>query len=172
MLWKCGAILKSKNILSFPSLKELETESGLKKYSECDDRWFLNLISQKNNPESIQSIAKRILERRPYVETYSPLVIKKRTFHEKEKSKDSHERLKHIEKEIIKKLPELGIEESEFLIDDISQSPYTLMCNFDISDGDDLGGYSIQIYYKNGKVIEPIEKRSSIVMLWQQINHQ
>ncbi len=38
MLWKCGEILKSQGILHFPSLDELESESGLKKYSECDDR--------------------------------------------------------------------------------------------------------------------------------------
>lgn len=163
MLWKCGEILKSKGILSFPSLKDLESKSGLKKYFECDDRWFLNLISQETNPKSVQDIAKRIFERKPYVETYSPLTNRKKSSHVKGKPVDDSIGLDLIETHVLNKLPELGIEEHEFLTDHPCRAPYSLMPNYNISDELDDEGDSIQIYYKNRKLLEPIEKRSNII---------
>ncbi len=163
MLWKCGEILKSEGILSFPSLEELESESGLKKYSECDDRWFLNIISQESNPVSVQDIAKKILERKPYVETYSPLTNRKKSPYVKGKPEDTSAELDLIEKQVLKKLSEFGIKKHEFLTDHQSRAPYSLMPNYNISDDVDEEGDSIQIYYKNRKLLEPIEKRSNIV---------
>lgn len=162
MLWKCGDMLKKARILSFPSLEEITTDSGLKEYSKCDDRWFLNLISQESNPEPVKIIAKRILERNPYLETYSPLTYRKKTSHVKTRPEDTAVGLDLIETQVLKKLPAMGIEEHEFLTDHLSRAPYSLMPNYIISDESDEGD-SILIYYKNRKLLEPIEKRSSIV---------
>ena len=58
---------------------------------------------------------------------------------------------------------DLGIKPHEFLTDDLSRSPYKLMPDYNISDETDGEGNSIAIYYKNNKLIEPIEKRSHVV---------
>ena len=68
-----------------------------------------------------------------------------------------------MSKALCKKLPDLGIEEHEFLTDELSRSPYKLMLDYNISDEDDGEGNSISIYYKNTGLIEPIEKRSHVV---------
>ena len=163
MLWKCGEILKNNKTLSFPSLKDLDSESGLKEYAKCDDRWFLNLISQDSNPEPVQNMAKMILERKPYLETYSPLTYRKKSSHIRNKPEDSHDELDLIECQISKKLPELEIKDHEFLTDNQSRSPYSLMPNYHIPEKDDEESDSIRIYYSNRKLLEPIERRSHVI---------
>ena len=77
MLWKCGEILKEKGTLDYPSLTNLQEREGQEKYTQYDDRWFLNKISDENNPEEVKILAKMIRERKPYIETYSPLTYGK-----------------------------------------------------------------------------------------------
>lgn len=38
MLWKCGELLMEKGLLEYPTLKDLENESGIKEYLKRDDR--------------------------------------------------------------------------------------------------------------------------------------
>lgn len=163
MLWQCGSMLKENKIFSFPTLDELKSEDGLKRYSQCDDRWFLNLISEESNPSEVKMIAKMVLNRQAFLETYSPLTYRKQASHVKTKPQDATEGLDLLETQVLKKLPELGIQNHEFLTDHLSRAPYSLMPNYNISDEVDGEGDSIQIYYKNRKLIEPIEKRSNVV---------
>jgi len=78
MLWKCGEILKEKGLLNFPTLDEIKNEAGQNKFVECDDRWFLNMISQSENPQEVKAISKMIKERKPFLETYCGCFQKKK----------------------------------------------------------------------------------------------
>lgn len=166
MLWKCGKILKDKGMLEFPLLKELETTDGIAKFVECDDRWFLNKIFDKDNPEEVKTIANMIKVRHPYLQTYSPTTYRKKRETPKPGPDNSIEVLEPIETQLLKKLGELGIEEHEFFVDKTSRAPYQLMPDYNISEDGDGGGNegnSIMIFYKNNQFLEPIEKRSFVV---------
>ena len=63
----------------------------------------------------------------------------------------------------MRKLDALHIENHEFLTDHVSRSPYDLMPNYPVADESEPEGSSIQIYYKNNKLVEPIEKRSHVI---------
>lgn len=163
MLWKCGEILKEKGTLDYPSLTNLQEREGQEKYTQYDDRWFLNKISDENNPEEVKILAKMIRERKPYIETYSPLTYRKKSETIRREPENSVEGLKPIEFNLMRKLDELHIENHEFLTDHVSRSPYDLMPNYPVADESEPEGSSIQIYYKNNKLVEPIEKRSHVI---------
>jgi HD superfamily phosphohydrolase len=163
MLWQCAEILKKEGLLSYPSIEELKEKAGLMRYADCDDNWFLNKIYEEKNPQTVKTIAKMIKERKPYLETYSPLTNRKKSTAVKSKPTDSVEGLEPIQIHLLKKLSKLGIENYEFLTDHLSRAPYNLMPNYSISDEDEPEGNSIQIFYKNNRLIEPIEKRSILV---------
>lgn len=163
MLWRCGQILKEKGLLKYPSLKDLETEDGIKEYIKRDDRWFLNLIFKEDNPQEVKIIAEMIKNRKPYWETYSPISNRKKSSRVKTEPDNSVEGLEMIQTATKKELKNLGISEHEFLTDSLSRAPYKLMPDYIISDEDDGEGSSISIYYKNNNLIEPVEKRSHVV---------
>lgn len=163
MLWKCGELLKNSGKLAFPSLAELKTTEGQNQYVQCDDRWFLNQILKEDIPDAVKSIAKMIIQRKPYLETYSPLTYRKESSHVITRPEERAEGLDLLQTQVLKKLPELGIEPHEFLTDNLARSPYSLMPNYNISNEADAEGDTIQIYYKNRNLIEPIEKRSNII---------
>lgn len=163
MLWKCGELLKNDGKLTFPSLEELKTTEGQNQYVQCDDRWFLNQILKETAPDEVKSIAKMIIQRKPYLETYSPLTYRKKSSHVITRPEEPVEGLDLLQTQVLKKLPELGIESHEFLTDNLARSPYSLMPNYNISNESDAEGDTIQIYYKNRALIEPIEKRSNII---------
>lgn len=163
MLWKCGELLKNDGKLTFPSLEELKTTEGQNQYVQCDDRWFLNQILKETAPDEVKSIAKMIIQRKPYLETYSPLTYRKKSSHVITRPEEPVEGLDLLQTQVLKKLPELGIESHEFLTDNLARSPYSLMPNYNISNESDAEGDTIQIYYKNRTLIEPIEKRSNII---------
>lgn len=136
---------------------------GLKKYAQYDDRWFLNLISNESNPKEVQTIAKMILNRTPFLQTYSPLTYRKQSSHARTKPEETTGELDLLQTQILNILPDLGIEKHEFLTDHLSRAPCSLMPNYNISDEIAEDGDSIQIYYKNRKLVGPIEKRSYVV---------
>ncbi|MDE0267189.1 MAG: HD domain-containing protein [Thaumarchaeota archaeon] len=163
MLWKCSEIMKEDGLLHYPSIKELEEgEDGIQEYIKRDDRWFLNQIFNAKNPKVVR-IADMIKARKPYLETYSPLSNRKKSARIKAEPNNSVDALEVVQSALHKALPSLGIERHEFLTDDLSRSPYNLMPDYNISDGDDGEGGSILVYYKNNRLAEPIEKRSHMV---------
>ena len=162
MLWKCSELMKDKGLLDYPTIKELENESGIEDYIKRDDRWFLNQIFGATNPQ-IMRIADMIKNRKPYLETYSPISNRKKGTRVKTKPDNSVEGLEVIQKALCRTLPDLGIEGHEFLTDDLFRSPYKLMPDYSISNEDDGEGNSILMYYNNNKLVEPIEKRSHVV---------
>jgi HD superfamily phosphohydrolase len=162
MLWKCGEILMEKGLLEYPKLKDLESSSGIEEYIKRDDRWFLNLILSDSNPE-VKTIANMIKNRKPYLETYSPISNRKKSTRVRTEPDNSVEGLEMIQIALMNELDNLGIKKHEFLTDDLSRSPYELMPDYIISDEEDGEGSSISIYYKNNKLAEPIEKRSHVV---------
>ncbi|WP_052347457.1 HD domain-containing protein [Candidatus Nitrosotenuis chungbukensis] len=163
MLWQCAEILKEKGLLSYPSTEELKEKEGQERYAMYDDNWFLNRLYDERNPQDVKIIAKMIRERKPYIETYSPLTNRKKTERIKSQPDESVEGLEPIQTHLLKKLADLGIEKYEFLTDDLSRAPYNLMPNYSISDEAEPEGNTIQIFYKNNHLIEPIEKRSRLV---------
>jgi len=163
MMWQCAELLKKEGLLSYPSTDELKEGDGITRYATCDDNWFLNKLYDEKNPQTVKTIAKMIRERRPYLETYSPLTNRKRSSKVKSEPTDSVEGLEPIQIHLLKKRSELGIENHEFLTDELSRAPYKLMPNYDISDEAEPEGNSIQIYYKNDRLVEPIEKRSTLI---------
>jgi len=163
MLWKCSEILKSEGKIKYPTLNELKTKEGQEQYAKSDDNWFLSLLHDENNSSIVKTIAKMIRSRVPYLETYSPLTFRKKSETVRQEPEDSIEGLKPIETHLLKKLTELGIDKHEFLTDALSRAPYNLMPNYPISDEAEPEGDTIQIFYKNNKLIEPIEKRSRLV---------
>lgn len=163
MLWECGEILKENGILDYPSKEALKEKKVQEEYVQYDDRWFLNKIFDEKNPSEVKTIAKMIRERIPYIETYSPTTYRKKSDTVRLEPENSIEGLKPIEIHLIRKLSELNIKKHEFLADHVSRSPYDLMPNYTISDETEPEGTSIQIYYKNNKLMEPIEKRSHVV---------
>jgi hypothetical protein len=163
MLWKCGELLKNSGKLEFPSLEELKTTEGQNQYVQRDDRWFLNQILKEDAPDEVKSIAKMIIQRKPYLETYSPLTYRKESSHVITRPEERAEGLDLLQTQVLKKLSDLGIQPHEFLTDNLARSPYSLMPNYNISNEADAEGDTIQIYYKNRNLIEPIEKRSSII---------
>lgn len=163
MLWKCGELLMENELLEYPRLRDLESNFGIKEYLKRDDRWFLNLIFDESNPLEIKNIATMIKERRPFWETYSPISNRRRSDKVRTEPDNDIDGLKMIQKALVNNMPSLGIKSYEFLPDGISRSPYKLMPDYNISDVIDGEEESILIYYKNNKLIEPIEKRSHVV---------
>jgi len=163
MLWKCAEILQKKGILSYPKLEELSEKKTLEIFANCHDNWFFNLLHKKENPKVVKTIAEMIEKRIPYLETYSPLTYRKKSDNVKQAPMDTSPELNPIQTHLLKELKNLEIEEFEFLTDDLSRAPYNLMPNYPISDEADPEGNTIQIYYKNNKLIEPIEKRSNLI---------
>jgi len=163
MLWKCSEILKGEGKIKYPTIDELKTKEGQEQYAKSDDNWFLSLLYDENNSSIVKTIAKMIRNRVPYLETYSPLTFRKKSETVRQEPEDSIEGLKPIETHLLKKLAELSVDEHEFLTDALSRAPYNLMPNYPISDEAEPEGDTIQIFYKNNKLIEPIEKRSKLV---------
>lgn len=163
MLWKCSEILKNKEILSYPKIEELNTKEACDEFAKYDDNWLLNLLYREDNPEEIQTIAKMIRRRMPFLETYSPLTYKKESEYVLQQPDESIKQLEPIQIHLLKECESLGIKEHELLTDDLSRAPYNLMPNYPISNEAEPEGNTIQIYYKNNKLIEPIEKRSKLV---------
>lgn len=161
MLWKCGEILKDKEILEIPSLKDLATENGLDNFLQCDDRWFLNKIFRKDNPPEVQTIAEMIKNRRSYHEVYSPSINRKPPLKPRSGPDDSVAILEPIQKALKKNLPDLGIDDHEFLIDMTERSPYNLVPY--TTENNEEEGSSIKIFYRNNKYLEPIEQRSHVI---------
>ena len=162
MLWKCSEIMKNEKLLDYPTIKELEDGSRIEDYIKRDDRWFLNQIFSATDPR-IMCIADMIKNRKPYLETYSPISRRRKSTRVKTKPDNSVEGLEIIQNALCKALPDLGIKEHEFLTDSLSRSPYKLMPDYNISDEDEGEGNSILMYYYNNKLVEPIEKRSHVV---------
>ncbi len=159
MLHKCGEMLVDK--LEYPQLKDLESNSGVDRYVECDDRWFLNSIFRSDHPK-VRTIADMIKNRKPYRIVYSPVTDRDRTSSVKMGPYDSSDRLEMKQTALQNNLDSLGIEEHEFLADESRRQIYKLMPDYPLSDQDDEGD-SVSIYYKNRQHTEPIEKRSHIV---------
>lgn len=164
MLWMCAKILKELGELDYPSLKELETESGINEYVLRDDRWFLNKIYNSKD-HRVMTIADMIKKRKPYRETYSPVSYRSEPSHTKTEPDTSIDKLEVIQDAFLQQAPRIGIEEHEFLTDHISRSPYKLLPDYDTSNTDEKTGASISIYYENSGFVEPIEKRSHIVYI-------
>ena len=152
MLWKCSEILRNKGIISYPKIEELNTKEVCDKFVKYDDNWFLNLLYQEDNPEEVQTIAKMIRNRIPYLETYSPLTYRKESDSILQMPDDSIKQLEPIQTHLLKKSESLGIKEHELLTDDLSRAPYNLMPNYPISNEAEPEGNTIQIYYKNNKL--------------------
>lgn len=74
MLWKCSEILKEEGKINYPTLEQLSEKENLEKYSICDDNWFLNILYQDDNSSNVKKIANMIRNRKPFLETYSPLI--------------------------------------------------------------------------------------------------
>lgn len=164
MLRRCGEILMEKGLLEYPKLKDLEDDSGIKEYLKHDDRWFLNAIDCESNPIEVKNIANMIKNRKPYLETYSPISNKKKSARVKTEPNNTIDELRRIQTTLFKEMYSLGIKPHEFLDDDYSRSSYNLMLDYNISDEIDDEGTSISIYYKNNQLIEPIEKQSHVVL--------
>lgn len=162
MLWKCSELMKDEGLLDYPTIEELRNGSRIEDYIKRDDRWFLNQIFGAKNPR-IAHIANMIKNRKPYFETYSPISNRKKGARVKTGPDNSVERLEVIQNALCRALPNLEVEEHEFLTDELSRAPYKLMPDYNISDEDDGEGSSILVYYKNTKLVEPIEKRSHVV---------
>ncbi|RNJ77977.1 MAG: HD domain-containing protein [Nitrosopumilus sp. H13] len=162
MLWMCAKILKEQKALDYPSLDDLENDSGISKYIQRDDRWFLNEIFGSKDPRVV-IIADMIKKRKPYWEIYSPVSYRSEPSNIRTEPDNSTNSLGVIQNAFFLATSDLGIEEHEFLKDDISRSPYKLMPDYAISDIDETEGTSISIYYENRDFVEPIEKRSHIV---------
>lgn len=163
MLWKCGEILKEKGLLEYPKLKDLENASKIEDYIQHDDRWFLNLILSDSNPNEVKTIANMIKGRKPYWESYSPISYRKQSPRPKTEPDNSVEALGSLQTALINELSNMGIEKHEFLTDELFRSTYKLMPDYTISDEPGEERNSILIYYKNNRLIEPIEKRSHVV---------
>lgn len=163
MLWKCSEILKNNNLLSYPKMEELNSKEACENFAKHDDNWFLNLMYSEKNPEEVKTIAKMIRNRIPFIETYSPISYKKESSDVLQAPDDSIKQLEPIQTHLLKECETLGIKDHEFLTDHLSRAPYSLMPNYPISNESDPEGNTIQIYYKNNKLIEPIEKRSKLV---------
>jgi HD superfamily phosphohydrolase len=163
MLWKCSEILKDKQLLSFPGIEKLNSKESCNDFANYDDNWFLNLLYKDNNPNEVKIISKMIRNRIPFKETYSPLTFRKESSVILQEPDDSAKQLEPIHYHLLKECPSLGIKEHEFLTDDLSRSPYKLMPNYPISNKAKSENNTIEIYYKNNDLIEPIEKRSRLV---------
>lgn len=162
MLQKCGKILVEENNLKYPKPNDLKNPSKIKDYVQYDDRWFLNLIYKSSNPQ-IKVIADMIKNRKPYLEIYSPIMYRSRRSVTSTKPYDPTEKLGMIQTALQNSLAKIEVDEHEFLADVSSRPLYKLMPDYTVSDTDDEEGSSISIYYKNSKLIEPIEKRSHVV---------
>ena len=143
MLHKCGEIIKDD--LEYPTLKELENSSGIQKYIECDDRWFLNSIFQSSN-RKVMTIANMIKNRKPYLESYSPVTYRDQTKTAKREPYDPTDKLEMIQTGLQSKLKQLKIEEHEFLADEVSRINYKLMPDYSLSDEEERN--SIYIHYR------------------------
>lgn len=163
MLQKCGQILKDNGLLEIPSLKDLKTAEGQEEYFKCDDRWFQNKIYDEKNPPEVKVIADMIKKRRPFNETYSPSTYRKPEDSPSAGPDNSVKVLEPIQKALKKKLPELGIEEHEFLTDVTERSPYNLVPDYVAEHDNTKESNAIRIFYKHNKYSEPIEKRSHVV---------
>ena len=158
MLLKCGEILKDD--LGYPKLEELEDNSKVEAYVECDDRWFLNSIFRSQN-RKVKTIADMIKNRKPYREVYSEGMYRDQTGRTKKEPYDFTDKLDVLQTVLLNNLETLGIEKHELLTDESSRTIYKLMPDYPLS-SDEVGN-SIYIYYKNRRFTEPIEKRSNIV---------
>ena len=162
MLRKCGEILKNAGGIKYPEINELDSSQEIEKYTQYDDRWFLNLIFQSSNPK-VQIIADMIKKREPYWEVYSPNTFRNTSNGVKMEPYDPTPKLEPIQTALANNLNTLKVEEHEFLMDDASRPLYNLMPDYIISDSDGKEGNSISIYYQNNDFTEPIEKRSNVV---------
>ena len=162
MLRKCGEILKNTGEIKYPEINELDSSQEIEKYTQYDDRWFLNLIFQSSNSK-VQIIADMIKKREPYWEVYSPNTFRNTSNGVKMEPYDPTPKLEPIQTALTNNLNTLKVEKHEFLMDDASRPLYNLMPDYIISDSDNEEGNSISIYYKNNDFTEPIEKRSNVV---------
>lgn len=162
MLQECGKILVEQGDLEYPKPDDLKEPSKIDQYVQCDDRWFLNSIYKSRNPQ-ISVIANMIKNRKPYLEVYSPIIYRGPRSRTSMEPYDPTEGLEVIQTALQNDLEEIGVNKHEFLSDVISSPLYKLMPDYTVSDIDDEEGSSILIYYKNSKLIEPIEKRSHVV---------
>ena len=162
MLQKCGKILVEKDELEYPKPDDLKKPSKMDDYIQYDDRWFLNLIYKSRNLQ-IKVIAGMIKNRKPYLEVYSPILYRSSRSVTSTTPYDPTEKLEIIKTVLQNDLANIGVDEHEFLADVSSRQLYKLMPDYTVSDTDDGEGSSISIYYKNSKLIEPIEKRSHVV---------
>ncbi len=162
MLQECGKILVEQGDLQYTKPDSLKEPSKIDHYVQYDDRWFLNSIYKSRNPQ-IKVIAGMIKNRKPYLEVYSPIMYRSPRSRTSMGPYDPTEKLEVIQTALQSDLEEIGVNEREFLTDVISRPLYKLMPDYTVSDTDDGEGSSISIYYKNSKLIEPIEKRSHVV---------
>ena len=147
MLEKCGELLKDQNKFDYVRLEDLKSSDTIKEFIEQDDRWFLNQVFDSDLPR-VRQIATLIKKRKPYLEIYSPVLIRN------EELKDVNARLEILERELKEDLEDLDISRHEFLIENHTREAYAV---------DDYDSSGIPIYYKNNKFIENIEKRSNFI---------
>ena len=147
MLEKCGELLKDQNKFDYVRLEDLKSSDTIKEFIEQDDRWFLNQVFDSDLPR-VRQIATLIKKRKPYLEIYSPVLIRNKEL------KDVNARLEILERELKEDLEDLDISRHEFLIENHTREAYAV---------DDYDSSGIPIYYKNNKFIENIEKRSNFI---------
>lgn len=147
MLEKCGELLKDQNKFNYVRLEDLKSSDTIKEFIEQDDRWFLNQVFDSDLPR-VRQIATLIKKRKPYLEIYSPVLIRNKEL------KDVNARLEILERELKEDLEDLDISRHEFLIENHTREAYAV---------DDYDSSGIPIYYKNNKFIENIEKRSNFI---------
>ncbi|WOV93766.1 MAG: hypothetical protein R1F52_03820 [Candidatus Nitrosoabyssus spongiisocia] len=70
----------------------MKSSDTIKEFIEQDDRWFLNQVFDSDLPR-VRQIATLIKKRKPYLEIYSPVLIRNKEL------KDVNARLEILERE-------------------------------------------------------------------------
>jgi len=115
--------------MGYPSKDQLVDQSGLTKFLECDDQWFLTQLNDSGNSDSKSKIAKQILERTPYrkvtdTEEMRSLLIKKEQRPLQLDSGLSGVRV--LWAALLEKIKDSGLEQSEVMLDSYRNLPLTL----------------------------------------------
>lgn len=162
MARKVAKFMINKKEIEYPKSGELNQDSSLKVFAECDDAWFIRKIKEVSDP-NLRRVAYQIENRTPFRK-----ILDSGDIWKKIKENDpaaGRGILMAIESEIQSSYDSYGLNESEIIFDSFKSVPYKLKPYIRTSKGasDDDEPEIIYIYNKKLNEKRPVEELSPII---------
>jgi HD superfamily phosphohydrolase len=122
-------VRSSTSSISYPPSSELNKSTGISRFLECDDEWFLDQLTKANGSDLRSMIARQILDRQPYRQVVDAESIRSLLAKKEKRTLQTDAGLSGIGMlwtTLLDKLKDANVDTEEVLFDSYRNLPLTL----------------------------------------------